>query len=694
MDIRYTKSKEQFIQAGYDADKITELNKDFQRYKTARDKWARRALEYEMVVNNDVDGTGTQFTSEELNTLKERYGIPLSVNISVAFIEQLQAFLTSPKPSVTCIPIGNSSKPYAYVHREYINSLLYFNDFSIKQEKTIFDMAVVGHGILYVTLSDFFVSNMFNVNIKNLDWRSVYFDPFSKEQDYQDSERIFVVLPMMKSKAKKIYGLSDEELDFACSNLEDYEGLYTSNQNLDITWTTPEMTTNVWIYEIYEKVIATLYILENGKKTFDSPNSTVIDENGQLVKLVNGVKVTDEMNATFVKRYLKVGNFIKDERILPIRLYPFSIYNHTHVRNPYPYGLVHHFIDIQHTLNKCLALTIENAQVSANGGWIAPEGNITDKNKFQREMSTPGGVGEFAPDQNLPNGGAPIPKMAQPLNNAWYTLFQQLIKLVEYITGIYELNMGNAENSPNTVGATQSIQSFGTQRPKMYARRIDIANQRLGEILIQMYQAFAPQGNLMTLINETEAYGEIETNVSAIIDQQTGQVSIDDRGQDKATIIRNLATQEAAVITGDIRAGQYKVRFASSTDLPTTRQAAMNVLTSLMSRMSDDATAVAIAQATLKLMDYPEIDKVLRDTDMIQQLQSTIQQQGEQLKQVIDSNKKLQTENESLEKKAILADMDAQNDKRIARLDMILGKMEKDKAKSEKESANKSETIS
>lgn len=688
------KSKEQFIQSGYDTQKITELNKDFVRYKSARDKWARRALEYEMVVNNDVDGTGTQFTDKELQSMKERYGIPLSVNISVAFIEQLQAFLTSPKLSVTCIPIGNSSKPYAYVHREYINSLLYFNDFPIKQEKTIFDMAVVGHGILYVTLSDFFISNMFNVNIKNLDWRSVYFDPFSKEQDYQDSERIFVVVPMMASKAKKIYNLTDDELEFACSTLEDYEGLYTNNNNLDITWVTPEMNNNVWIHEIYEKVFATMYMLENGKKVFDSPNATVVDENGQLVKLVNGVKVVDELNATFVKRYLKVGNLIKDERILPIRLYPFAIYNHTHVRSPFPYGIVHHFIDIQHTLNKCLALTIENAQVSANGGWTAPEGSIQDKNKFQKEMSTPGGVGEYAPDQNLPNGGQPQQKLPQPLNTAWYTLFQQLIKLVEYITGIYELNLGNSENAPNTVGATQSIQSFGTQRPKMYARRIDIANQRLGEILIQMYQAFAPQGNLMTLINETEAYGEIETNVSAIVDKQTGQVSIDDRGQDKATIIRNLVTQQVAVITGDIRAGQYKVRFASSTDLPTTRQAAMNVLTSLMSRMSNDATAVAIAQATLKLMDYPEIDKVLRDTDMIQQLQNTITQQQEQLKQVIDSNKKLESENESLEKKAILADMDAENSKRMARLDMIMGKMEEMKNKAEKKDASKSETIS
>jgi hypothetical protein len=471
--------------------------------------------------------------------------------------------------------------------------------------------------------------------------------------------------------------------------------MYSSDKNMDIVWATPDSNnTQVWIFEIYEKVLATLNILENGKKTFDSITHQVIDDKGELVNMIGNMKVIESINQTFVKRYLKIGNLIKDERILPITLYPFAIYNHTHTRTPFPYGLVHHFIDIQHTLNKCLALTIENAQVSSNSGWLAAEGSITDKNKFQKESTRPGGVAEFSPDQNMPNGNAPIPKIPQPLNNAWYTLFQQLIKLVEYITGIYELNMGNADNSPNTLGATQSIQSFGTQRPKMYARRIDIANQKLGEIIIQMCQAFAPEENIITLINETEAYAEIETNVSAIVDKQTGQATIDPRGQDKATIIRNLATGQVGTIIGDMKVGQYKVRFTSSSDLPTVRQAALGILTTLMSRMSNDATGVAIAQAALELMDYPETDKILRQTNIIQQLQTTIQQQQEQLKEVMKNNEQLTSENDILDKKAKTSEIDAEIDKRLARLDLATGKFEEMKKNAEKESQSKSETIS
>ena len=118
-DFTYWKEK------GYDTDTTTLLNREFLRYKSSRQKWAQRGLEYEMIVNNDVNGTGTQFTVAQLEEIRKRNGIPLSVNIAVAFIEQLQSFLTASKPSITVIPIGDASKPYAYIHREIINTLLY-----------------------------------------------------------------------------------------------------------------------------------------------------------------------------------------------------------------------------------------------------------------------------------------------------------------------------------------------------------------------------------------------------------------------------------------------------------------------------------------------------------------------------------------------------------------------------------------
>ena len=49
-----------------------EYNSKFSYYYSARQKWAKRANEYEQVFLNDVDGTGTQYTTEELKKLKDR----------------------------------------------------------------------------------------------------------------------------------------------------------------------------------------------------------------------------------------------------------------------------------------------------------------------------------------------------------------------------------------------------------------------------------------------------------------------------------------------------------------------------------------------------------------------------------------------------------------------------------------------
>lgn len=659
---------------GYNTELSQDLNREFQRYQSARQKWARRALEYEMVVNNDVDGTGTQFTVDELKQIAERNGIPLSVNISVAFIEQLQAYLTSAKPSITVVPIGDASKEYAYIHREIINTILYENDFQSKQERAIFNMAVTGHGILFVTLGDFFKDSTFNVTIKCLNWRNVYFDPMSVEPDYQDSEKIFIVFPMLQSKAKKIYNLTDEDMKYAAASFDDYGASFPS---MGVEWPIgTDQREIIYVYEIFEKVNATLNILENGKKTFDSPNGTMSDGKGEY-QTIDGLRIVDSLNQTFIKRYLKVGNYVKSEQLMPINIYPIIVYSHTHNYSPYPYGIVHHFIDLQHTLNKAIALTIQNAQVGSNTGMIAAEGSIQNKSEFQKQMSTPGGIAEFTPDEKLPQGGVPIQKNPAPLSNAWYSLVQQLIKLTEYITGIYDLSMGNPENAPRTASATQSIQSQGIQRPKMYARRIDVSNQRLGEVLIQYYQAFAPEQNIMTLIGETEAYAQIETNVSAIIDKQTGETKQDQRGFDKVTLVKRLADQQVMTIVGDIKVGHYKTRFQSATDLPSSRAAAVEILQSLMSRMSNDNMAVVIAQAALRLMDYPEVDRVLKDTDVVNQLTSQLQQISMQMQQIQKENQQLKDENEKLQYEVKDAELTADIETKKAKLDLLMGEVEK-----------------
>lgn len=629
-------------------------------YKSRREVWAMRGKEYEGVVFNDVEGTGTQFTRAQLTEIKDKYVMQVSIPILIAFIEQLVSFLTSNKPSINVVPVGDSSKHSAYVHRDIVTALFYLNNLQDKLELAIQDMCIPGKGYLYAAVGNFYQNNIFNIIIKCLDWRYVYIDPLSKDRDHQDAEMIFISTPMLKSKAAKIYNLSDEDLSFADCTFEGFDAAYRDEDTNYNTGTPNLEQTLIWIMECFEKVQATMYVLQDGTKVFEKPNPVITPE-GKAINIVR-----EEIPGVYVRRTLKVGNYIRDSRIMPITKYPIAVLSGVFNRSPYSYGIVHYVIELVYALQKAMLLTLENMQTMSNSGWIAPEGSIVDKDRWGTATSTPGGVGEYTPDVQAPNAGAPIQRQGLPISQAHIVLLDRIKNLVEYITGIYDLVQGNPDNAPQTLGATQSLQAYGTQRPKMYARRIDSALGILGDVLIQMYQAYAPQENIVRYINETGTMTEIMTNVSARLQQDeqgNQQVVPHPLGDKKASMIQDEATKEVKAILGDITQGQYNVRCVSSNDLPTARQAVLGVLQSLVGRMGNDQMAIAVAQMMLKVMDYPEIDKITRDVDVINQLQQQVQSLAQQLNEKEKELLKAKANEESAEKSARLSKLDSDIDK-------------------------------
>lgn len=606
----------------------TRLNRMFVFYHSKGQKWRRRAKEYEQLVFNDIEGTGTQFTQKQLDKMEDTYGIPLSVNIAVAIKEQFQAFLTGVAPVIDVIPIGaQADKFFAYVWREIITGSLRMNNFSLQQEKAIGDLTTAGHGILHICPNRFFKYNEFNTVIKRLRYEHVYLDPNSTDKLFQDCEAQIIALPISKTRAKKEYKLTDEELKYAEAVMtgDTGEGAFDPSSALgdDISFQEPK----IWIFEFFEKVRGMVYILNNGVRTCEEQPQDYVNEEGKYISTY-----IDSYDGVFVQRVVKVGNLIIDKELMPITFYPNFPYVAGHCDTPYTYPVMHYIVDLIHALNKIMAITIENAQKGSNFGMTAAEGSIVDEERFQRDRSTPGATTYYVPDASVPDGGRPQIVQPAQLSNAWFTLFKEIISLIEYITGIFDLMQGNAANAPQTMGATNNITNFGTQRVKMTARGLDQTNQELLNCMIEYIQAYAPPGNLMRYLADSEALMEIRTNVAGIIQQQSEQPGFEEKqgGQQMATIIENMTTENVKAILGDIKIGEYKVAYRSSNNLPTTRQMALQVIQTVMSRMSNDAMSMAVMKMALQLMDYPEVDKLLREADMVQQLQQQVEQLAEE----------------------------------------------------------------
>lgn len=618
---------------------ISRYNLAFQRYRTSRQSWEIRGQEYEMFVRNDVEGTGTQFTQTQLKKIQKKYNIPLSVNIGHAIKDQMLAMLTSAEPTLDCVPIGEASKHFAYVWREILLGSFQMNKTRSQLKRTLGHMIDVGHGVLRVRPNRFYKRNIFNCVIECVKWNYAYFDPSSEDPLFQDSELQFIAIPITKSKAKKEYNLSDEELELASTPLADnwnpVMGSYFQN-NIS----SPEGHEQyIWIQDVYEKKIAKVYIMLDGTRTTVKPEDIGVSPEGKLVGQGN---ILDEYEDVFIQYCLKVGNIGKYQTIMPISMYPNIPFVYTHTDSPYSLGVTHHVLDIYKTANKALGLTIENIQKGGNIGWFAFEGSIIDKDKLEQNASTPGSVTEIEANPSLPNGGMPTQKQVNQLPNAWFTLFRELLQLAKYISGMGDMVQGDSSTAPETANATMGLINQGTQRVKMLGRSVDESMEALCNLVIEFVQAYSPKNNILTYISQTEAQMRIRTDVEGSLQQnQQGQQAFNPQegGQQMATIIEDMTNEQTIAIVGSVKVGEYKVRYRSSSNLPTTRMMAQQIITSAMARMQGDATAMALLKTSLKLLDIPEIDKALEEADLTQQQANQLNELQQQLEQVMLENK-------------------------------------------------------
>lgn len=633
-------------------EKAQDLARKFMFAKTKSDKWRRRGYEAVALANNDIEGTGTQLTQAELDALKKRYGIPLSLNIIPAVTENLQAFISNAIPSIDVIPIGKANKHYAYVWRDTCKGTLHNNKFKQKQNRAVKDMVQAGLGVLHVRPNNFFSHNEFNCVIQAIPWYYVYIDPNSVEPDFEDAEYIFVAYPMPASKAKKIWGLTDEDIKYATSHFEGgdaTDGGYS--RDLASSGGNSQGQRNIWVIEAFEKEVHTLYIDDNGVRTFTKP------EFGKPIAI----------KAPYVNRSVMLGRFIQDSKLLAVNKYPFGFYQMNHNYNPMCMGITHLIMDVQYAVNKFVALLIENMQKGSNFRWLSASGSIQDVEKFEKDASRPGALLEYDANPNLQDGGRPVAQQPMPLHSAYFTMVQALIELSKYITGVHDLNQGNASNAPNTVGATQSIQAAGAQRPKMYTENTDFANQQILEVMIQYLQAYAPQENIMRYIESSEGFREIITDVKSRV--ENGQPQPDQAGQQTASYVYDEASNMVKAILGSSKLGEYRVQYQSGNNTHASRQAALGVIQAAIAGVADDNIRLALSKAMLELTDYPEVDKVLRDADAMARMQQTIQQLQEQLKQTEQSNQQLTKEVQDLERNELSREYEVKLEKLHNKLD-------------------------
>lgn len=324
---------------------------------------------------------------------------------------------------------------------------------------------------------------------------------------------------------------------------------------------------------------------------------------GQTVQALNYFRKNQKM----VKRWLLINNRIIEENIIPCDEYPIVSMTISVANRPdRVYGIMHYIKDIVKALNKFWSLLIYDMQTSAHRKVLYAKGSISDPAKAEKQWSQPNAFMEWDPIPDLPDGGRPIITEPSALNPAIERILGMLQQLLEYITGISSLMQGQpTSGTPDSFGGIQTMQSFGTQRVKMYSRWLEDSMERLVYVYICYLQAYAPKDKVLTYLDENGDQQEIKILES----------------------------------TEDLR---FKVRINMTSAMPTARAMAAQLLGVLGGQTKDPHIQQLLTQYMVDYLDLPESTKIREEVDAVKNLSAELEQIKGEIEKVNGENRQLQ----------------------------------------------------
>lgn len=671
-----------------DTDKNLYYLKLFQYLWNAQSKAASHRKNDEEFYFGDVEGTRSQFSQKQLKTIEDKYDIPISTKVNYAIIDQMISFLTGTQPYLRIIANEERDKQWSYMMEKLQKNVWEESDVAQFQfPEAIKDMLVVGSGYMLVRKNNFFEESTFGVTTQHIPWGNVYVDPASKKRNYSDARCLCIAERLQVVNAERKFGITLNNADAE----ESFWDAHTPVDNIDypewIPWEHHRWKEKKWVWckEFYELEEKHVFTCPEGYVSLEQPSPTeipnpekeqamaqyeqmllqlqqatqqlqaqqqeatglmegseeeqaeggqehietglqvpqLVQMQGQLQQLViainqmpdtvpaykitlenEEVKICSEVVKIKQKRVIRtvqIGRRIVETEVLPTDQYPIHHFCFSHFRNPNrTFGVTHYIKDIIKAMNKFWALMIYDLQLNGHGKWIVSDAAVTDPNKFERKAAIPGAVLTYTADPMLPDGGKPEQLMSQPLHQGITQLLTMLLQLAEYVTGIFGVIQGNTDGAPATLGATQSLQSFGTQRIKLQARTIEAALSDMSYSMIRFLQKYCPQDVLQKTIDSDENGAEMD-----MLD------------------INELT--------------KFKCRTVLAQNLPTSRQMASTLLSTLAGQLADPMAQQLLTQYAMKFLDIQEADEISDQLQVVKQMQ-------QQMGQMQEQNKNLQSQ--------------------------------------------------
>lgn len=577
---------------------------------------------------------GHQATSDEIEQIQARGQHYIVINKIRKAIRGMAGMLAANVPKYKLAAVGDDDNLKAALGNKLLDWVWNNSGGVTTFRRTIKDAQIDNikyHHVIY--------SNQGKVKTVLLSFDDVIVDPSSKHPMFEDAEMICIRRYVSLDYAKNVYGVADI--------VHEVPGSYYSYASSDTSTTD---RANAFIQKVYsyDKLYVNLY--ECYKKSYYR------DEETQEVK-------------TRIIKDTVIGfrHSFREELPPQITEYPIIPVYVEDTENPYKRGEIHFLKDLQRFINKSYGVVLLNAQLMSNPKVFLRETDIpsADTEEFEDNYAVPGSISILSG-----NAEAPIVVQGQPLNNAFFTLYQDA-KL--------ELEAATISSMQLATGITPSSSSqLIDQRElildslKDFTSIIDLASAQIGKVVLQYCSAYMSPEQMTRLLDTTGALARLKSYEEQGLnpnDEQSVSKYIQEAEQNNVPIDmieHNLA--QARLDADFLEALNYYVEMPDFSDMdvvvipgsysPTYETAMMRLMMELTETGAVDPSVI------LRYVPIENRQELIERFDLLQNLQG-------RLKALDEENEELKSALQSLEGELVTQRVNVATVKETAKLEKL-----------------------
>lgn len=591
--------------------------KDLRDNATYRGQWERDAVRFEDF------RYGSHFSRSEEQELLLFRQAPLPISITTAICDTAESLMTSSSFTVRTAPIihpfndsiTERSKKVSQIYDYLIKKSWYDSLGGLQYDRVVRDYTNVGHGLFYIVPRNEY--GEFNVDIKHLNWRYFYPHPMTKSPFYDDADNHIIHMELSETAAYKFVKAIEPDLTMKQFQEEWCKDAPRGFKTLPLRYqpstrkeNTVQFVQKLVLEEQYAYYVTALQSDVNYEQT-EVGYKVYTELTDELKKAQAEGKIHIEH-----KRNLSLTEYTSIGKLGYKVVYPINCYNivpmvYDHRDTPYPLGRVWYLYPLQRAINKFMMIAILNGSLTNSMRVMYEEDSVNNINEWKHNFAVPGAM--LAWKQVVPGYTKP-PQIieAKPLNEAWLAMPRYLTYVMEYISGIFGVMMGDSREAPDVFSTVASLQSMGGNKIKRRLVQADATISKVGYVAGQFYKEYAPMNGFATIIDEkgeqqpAQTYNVLKTRT----EDGKAQVEIDPNT--------------------DLSIGFKDVRFTTqaSNGFESGTEAA------LMTNLATQLKVPQLLPLILKRLNIPDVDKILGQLDMVSQQGSTIEQMGQTIKEL------------------------------------------------------------